>query len=429
MVRRAIYGQAKREIKKAATQTASKLTILELIDNEMDRIGRVPNELAKEMSARIKTIRRYINKNANVTSDDKDGRIAKMSLKRLKIKLTELEREHHSSITPAMRTWTSDDNRKPCTESQIESLLKIVPFLQRVFLKNECIYNAVEPSIDCVVVDDATKPRRRRKERIIDAADVQDMDSSVVCDFDREINGVDIQINTSESCACGGETLRENGHVVCKTCGDFQLDKLGVGDAKQLFDNTGYIGNKCVYDITKDFKRTVHGIGGGDVDITPEILEAVKERLDHLKLDPARMTQKTMQTVLRKLEQTEKMNHKNKQPGDMTERLYFVRVYKAIPYLLSYLCGQETLLFTDRQKQHLYMMFNTFQRVYPEICPDGNMINKRYLVYKFCELSGWKHMLPRIKMVKAVTLRKYDDKVWRHVCEKLGWKFHRCCYL
>lgn len=429
--KRAIYGQAKRLARKTATQTARKLTLAELISKETERIGELPLSLADGIMRKIKITKRGIAKNNKESwVDEKDIRMADTQKRLLDSKLAGLMKEYNDCTTHAIKTWaqTSPPSlpRKPCTKAQVAALIKLSPFLQRGYMTSECV--------DTAVFGDDTKPcsiapggivNAQQKEKVVSAAVVCEM--SEIVEFERDINDVDIHITLdSDICTgCGGELVRAEGHVVCEKCGLCSIDRNGIGDVNQLFENTVYIGNKCVYDIKKDFQRTVHGIGGGDIDITPEILQAVNTRLLSLKMDPTRVTQKTMQSVLRGLERMEK----KKPLGDTSERLHFVRVYKAIPYLLAKLCGQETLLFTDTQIQHLYMMFDEFQEVYIKLCPGGNMINKRYLVYKFCELSGWVDVLRHIKMVKAVTLKKYDESVWRDVCAELGWKFNRCSYI
>lgn len=51
-----------------------------------------------------------------------------------------------------------------------------------------------------------------------------------------------------------------------------------------------------------------------------------------------------------------------------------------------------------------------------------NMLPYRFVIYKLCELLGYTHHLPRIKISKSKTKLNQQTALWECMCKQLNWR-------
>ena len=70
-------------------------------------------------------------------------------------------------------------------------------------------------------------------------------------------------------------------------------------------------------------------------------------------------------------------------------------------------------------------MFKQIVRVYDKIDHDRrkSFLNYYYIVLKLLELMKESELLPKVPLIRTIVRLRQHDKIWKGICEELGWSF------
>jgi hypothetical protein len=133
------------------------------------------------------------------------------------------------------------------------------------------------------------------------------------------------------------------------------------------------------------------------------LLEFRKER----KRDISNLTPKKLRTILK--------------------RLGLNKFYEHIPHIINRLNGIPPPRLSPETEEILRRMFREIQTPFIKHCPAWrkNFLSYSYVLHKFCLILDKREFLPCFPLLKSRE-KLYDmDKVWKKICDELGWPFHR----
>jgi len=81
-------------------------------------------------------------------------------------------------------------------------------------------------------------------------------------------------------------------------------------------------------------------------------------------------------------------------------------------------------------EEQLCNMFLKIQEPFEKYCPAGrtNFLSYSYVTYKFCQLLGYNEYLPHFNLLKSKDKLRQQDKIWKNICNDMGWKFYPSSY-
>jgi hypothetical protein len=208
---------------------------------------------------------------------------------------------------------------------------------------------------------------------------------------------------------CGNEMILipANANMFCEKCGreDQVLIDIDLPGMKEQNKDTSYFNYRKINHFNEwlaqfQAKETT--------DIPPEIydmilLEFRKER----KKDISDLTPKKLRGILKRLN----MN----------------KYYEHIPHIINRLNGIPPPRLSPETEETLRRMFREIQTPFMKHCPSWrkNFLSYSYVLHKFCRILGKDEFLVCFPLLKSRE-KLYDmDKVWRLICDDLGWEFHR----
>ena len=70
-------------------------------------------------------------------------------------------------------------------------------------------------------------------------------------------------------------------------------------------------------------------------------------------------------------------------------------------------------------------LFKEIQIPFMKHCPPErkNFLSYSYVLHKFCELLEYDNLLCYFSLLKSREKLQEQDKIWKKICEKLGWHF------
>jgi hypothetical protein len=208
---------------------------------------------------------------------------------------------------------------------------------------------------------------------------------------------------------CGNEMILipANANMFCEKCGreDQVLIDIDLPGMKEQNKDTSYFNYRKINHFNEwlaqfQAKETT--------DIPPEIydmilLEFRKER----RKDISDLTPKKLRGILKRLN----MN----------------KYYEHIPHIINRLNGIPPPRLSPETEETLRRMFREIQTPFMKHCPSWrkNFLSYSYVLHKFCRILGKDEFLICFPLLKSRE-KLYDmDKVWKLICDDLGWEFHR----
>jgi len=95
-------------------------------------------------------------------------------------------------------------------------------------------------------------------------------------------------------------------------------------------------------------------------------------------------------------------------------------------YIMTLVSGTKPFEFKEHHIQKLVDRFRTIHETFTSSRGNRvNMLSYIYLIRKFCELEGWDHIASCLPGIKCQGKLYSQDKIWKTVCEKHGFKFIR----
>ena len=70
-------------------------------------------------------------------------------------------------------------------------------------------------------------------------------------------------------------------------------------------------------------------------------------------------------------------------------------------------------------------MFKQIDRVYDKLdhYRRKSFLNYYYIIYKLLELMKESELLPKVPLIRTIVRLRQHDKIWKGICEELGWSF------
>lgn len=99
--------------------------------------------------------------------------------------------------------------------------------------------------------------------------------------------------------------------------------------------------------------------------------------------------------------------------------------YDHIPYITEQLGGERPPQIPSHIEDTLRRMFIEISSWFAAYCPTSrrNFPRYTYVIYKCCELIGYREILPYLALLKTKSRLRYMDEIWKNVCKKLDLEF------
>jgi Poxvirus Late Transcription Factor VLTF3 like len=112
---------------------------------------------------------------------------------------------------------------------------------------------------------------------------------------------------------------------------------------------------------------------------------------------------------------------------EILKKIKFNKYYEHIPHIINRLNGQNAPVMSREVEEKLRYMFKEIQPSFQKHCPKGrnNFLSYSFVLYKFCELLELDHYLACFPLLKNRDKLYAQDKIWKLICEDLGWHFIR----
>ena len=327
----------------------------------------------------------------------------------------------HNHVPPPTADVTSKDvqgsvlefmniNTATQTKSKITTEDSIDSDETKIHRINNLIYTTSTDDASPIVEDDVVvkKTRRKRTEPITK----EDIYEEFYSNIDNSYIPQKYRRKPTELChcpICGNEMvlIPANANMFCEKCGREEqvLIDIDLPGMKEQNKDTSYFNYRKINHFNEwlaqfQAKETT--------DIPPEIydmilLEFRKER----RKDISDLTPKKLRGILKRLN----MN----------------KYYEHIPHIINRLNGIPPPRLSPETEETLRRMFREIQTPFMKHCPSWrkNFLSYSYVLHKFCRILGKEEFLVCFPLLKSRE-KLYDmDKVWRLICDDLGWEFHR----
>ena len=135
--------------------------------------------------------------------------------------------------------------------------------------------------------------------------------------------------------------------------------------------------------------------------IPPEILDQIKAEIP----EPSEATAVDIKKAIRKLKLTKYM-----------ENFY---------YIMFAVTGREPPYIRREVEDKMIRMFKQIDRAYGTVSHDKrkSFLNYYYIIFKLLELMKETELLPKVPLIRTIVRLREHDRIWKRVCEELGWSF------
>jgi hypothetical protein len=211
---------------------------------------------------------------------------------------------------------------------------------------------------------------------------------------------------------CSGNLEISNGTYACSDCGT--LSNHAVSDFKWSYKDIQDIQYKSSFaykrltrfcDLLNSWQAKEH------TDIPESVVDAVRSEIQ--KDGPRAMGSLEYKKVRYYLKRTNNCKY-----------------YEHWAYIVARIKGEPPLKITPDIEDELIRMFKAIQEPFEEarreVQPDRtSFLSYTYVCYKFFELLGMYDKLKFFNLLKSREKLDVQDKIWKAMCEKLGWPFYR----
>ena len=216
--------------------------------------------------------------------------------------------------------------------------------------------------------------------------------------------------DSSRCQACGGNTKISDGFVSCCDCGtvadnsvqDFQFS------FRDICEQVGR--NSFSYKRINRFQEILSTLQGKvNTEIPSFVMNAVQQEINkELEPDLTNLNTLKIRYYLKKLSLT--------------------NYYEHIPHILNKISGVPPIQIPHEVEEKLKEMFlliqEPFERVKSEVCPKRiSFLSYHFVLYKFCQLLSLHEYQRCFTLLKSNDKLKLQDRIWRGICEILGWAY------
>jgi hypothetical protein len=195
------------------------------------------------------------------------------------------------------------------------------------------------------------------------------------------------------------------GYLICKNCGDAEYiildtDRINYKDQFIETKNIGYKRMNHFSELMNQFQAKE------STDIPDDVFDNIVNELKKQRInDSSKLTNKSMRSVLKKLELNSYFEH--------------------IPFIINKITGLPPPTISRDIEEKLKQMFKDIQEPFERFRPNKrkNFLNYNYVYYKFFELLDMDQFLIHFPLVKSTEkLREHDD-IWKKICKFLKWQY------
>lgn len=107
------------------------------------------------------------------------------------------------------------------------------------------------------------------------------------------------------------------------------------------------------------------------------------------------------------------------------KKLRLNKHYEHVPYIINRLNGLPPPYLNPEVEEKLRSMFRDIQGPFAEVCPRNrkNFLSYFYVAHKFVERLGLEEFKSCFPLLKSRDKLYEHDKIWKGICERLGWEF------
>lgn len=198
----------------------------------------------------------------------------------------------------------------------------------------------------------------------------------------------------------------DDGYLLCEKCGTktTQCSNSEKPSLKDPSENRFY-----EYKRYTHFSDWLDNLQGKENVVVPQhvidvILKEIHRERKMDKLDE--LTEEDIRRYLRKYKKDK-----------------FDRHYDRVIQILFRVTDIKPITMTPAQEQNLKLMFLQIQEPFEMFKLERtNFSSYAYIIYKFCQLLGYKDFLPKLKLHKNQSKLYEHDMIWKKICEYLGGK-------
>ena len=195
------------------------------------------------------------------------------------------------------------------------------------------------------------------------------------------------------------------GFLVCPKCG--YSDKIIIDSDKPSYkEPPKEITSFCYKRINHLNEFLAQFQAKETTDISEELYIEIKEELRKEKItDMKLLTPKKMKNILKKIQRND--------------------YYEHIPYIINQFNGLPAPVIAPEIEEIIRGMFKAIQIPFEKYCPPKrkNFLSYNYVMYKFFELLELDEYLYCFQLLKSRTKLYEQDKLWKNICNDLGWEF------
>ena len=196
------------------------------------------------------------------------------------------------------------------------------------------------------------------------------------------------------SCPACGEPMSK----MCYECGAFFDEPEYI-----VYDLYNYrtLPKRC-YRREDHFKEVLAQFQGSEgKEIPRQLLDQIRGEIK----DVENTNQSEIKQILRKLKLTKYVENAN-----------------SITFALT---GQQPPYIKRETQDKMIRLFKQIVRAWDALVKDRsqNFLNYYFVVYKLLDLMDQTELLPKVPLLRTPLRLRRHDRIWRQVCEELGWTF------
>lgn len=214
-----------------------------------------------------------------------------------------------------------------------------------------------------------------------------------------------------QSCETRQSITDTQGNIICTQCGlvvgtsVLDLANFSFKQSQEMSKATQY-----KYEKITHFRDKLAQVQGKETaTVPPEDLEIIRKEVERYKIGNIKTINKEfIRHILKKCKLNKKKNYN-----------------EHAAHIIKLLGGKKPDQMTPEMEQTLESMFLRTLPPFEKYKPPNrkNYNTYEYTIFKLCQLKGWDRFLRHLKLPKSKDILQKHDKVWRKICDELGWEF------
>lgn len=108
------------------------------------------------------------------------------------------------------------------------------------------------------------------------------------------------------------------------------------------------------------------------------------------------------------------------------KKLKMHQYYEHIPHIISKVTGKPPPTLNRETEEKIKQMFRDIQEPFTRYCPKDrtNFLSYAYVLHKFFQILKLPDFVQYFPLLKSREKLRLQDKLWKKICDDLGWPFH-----